>query len=70
MAINIEKIIRNIVEKNYPSNPILKSENDWVKVPLDYEDGNFDITLVDDGSDREYFVWGFSQWSSEDVIAE
>jgi len=70
MAIDIEKIVRNIVDKNYPSNPILLGQTNFVQIPVEINDLNSDITELDDGSGREYFLWGYSQWSGDDVISE
>jgi hypothetical protein len=70
MPINVEKIVRDIVDKSYPSDPLLFRASNYSNTPADYQEGREQIRNVGDGSGRKYFMWGHSDWSSDDVIAE
>ena len=70
MKIDIDKIIRNLVNKNFPSDPYLFRVSGLSDIAVDYQEENESVRDINDGSGRKSFMWGQSKWGSDDVIAE
>ena len=70
MAIDIEKVIKDIVDKNYPSDPFIFRISDYSHSPGESHDDEQNFEEVGDGTGREYFMWGYSEWGGDDIVAE
>ncbi len=68
--IDITKIVRDIVDKNYPSDPFLHTVSNFSDAPGEYDESYENTRDVNDGSGRKLFMWGHSKWSDDDIIAE
>lgn len=68
----IERIIKNVVEKNYPvlEYNFLVNETMNSVLAVEAKEENTDKRAVGDGSGRQYFMWGISKWGDGDIIAE